>query len=260
MQFWSSLLNTRLFDIKLGKYRFHPGIFLTVITILVAYILFSLGQWQAGRAEYKENLQQKIAQRQNLPARSLGELPDAVADRVYLPVNMEGRYDTLHQLLLDNRIVNGKVGYDVYTPFVTTQGDALLVNRGFVELGASREQLPDIALAPELVTLTGLLNRPPSKGVILADNLHSSEHWPMVLQYIDTSELSRRLDYRIMDMVLILNAGENGSLTYHLPALNLNSDKNRGYAFQWYAMALTVCLLYLFLNTSRERAAGNGRT
>ncbi len=251
MSLVSAITGTRLMNIKLLGYRFSPGVFITFVTICVAYILFSLGQWQLSRAEYKENLQQKIAERQHLPATTLQLLPDSVDERRYLPVILEGRYDNHRQFLLDNRIVNGVVGYDVYTPFVTDGEQVLLVNRGFVPLGKSRELLPDIAVTNQTLKLTGLLNTPPSRGVILADNLHSDAQWPVVLQYIDLKELSSMLNYQLMDMVLRLNKDENSALIYHLPVLNLNADKNHGYAFQWFAMTFTVCFLYFFLNTSK---------
>ncbi len=247
----SKIINLRLLNIKIGNYRFQPGVVITIVTIVVAYILFSLGQWQLSRAEYKENLQEKIAQRQFSAERSIQQLPDSLEDRRYLPVKLQGHYNGEKQFLLDNRIVNGVVGYDVYTPFIAIDGTTILVNRGFIEVGRNRQVLPDLTVSDKKITISGLLNLPPSKGVILADNLHSSEKWPVVLQYIDLNELSDMLSYQLMDMVIRLNKDENGALTYHLPVLALNADKNHGYAFQWFAMTLTVCLLYLFLNTKK---------
>jgi len=257
MSIVSTLINFRLLTIKIAGYRFSPSIFITLVTVIVAYILFSLGLWQLDRAEYKENLQQKIAQRQNLPATTLQKLPKSMDDRRYLPVNLEGHYDNDKQFLLDNRIVKGIVGYDVYTPFVTVNGPTLLINRGFVAQGVSRQQLPDIPVSNQPLKLSGLLNKAPSKGVILADNLHSDASWPVVLQFVDLKELSAMSNYQLMDMVLRLNKDENNALIYDLPVLNLNAAKNHGYAFQWFAMTLTVCLLYIFLNTSKIQEKNN---
>jgi len=251
MNIVSTIINIRLLTVKIAGYQFSPSIFITLVTVIVVYILFSLGQWQLDRAEYKENLQQKIAERQNLPATTLQELPKSLDDRRYRPVNIEGHYDHDKQFLLDNRIVNGVVGYDVYTPFITVNGPALLINRGFVAQGPSRQQLPDISVSNQMVKLSGLMNKAPSKGIILADNLNDDSSWPVVLQYVDLKEISGMLNYQLMDMVLRVNKDENSPLIYHLPVLNLNAAKNHGYAFQWFAMMVTVCFLYLYLNTSK---------
>lgn len=251
MNIVTTIVNIRLINIKLGIYRFNPSLFISMVTLVVAYILFSLGQWQLSRAEYKENLQEKIAQRQNLPVVNLEQLSGSIDERRYHPVNVEGYYDHTKQFLLDNRIVNGAVGYDVFTPFHTKNDATILINRGFVRQGKSRQALPDVTVSNQMVKLSGLINRAPSKGIILADNLHHADKWPVVLQYVDLEELSEMLNYQLMDMVLLLNKDENSKLIYHLPVLNLNADKNHGYAFQWFAMTLTVCLLYLFLNTSK---------
>jgi len=34
--------------------------------------------------------------------------------------------------------------------------------------------------------------------------------------------------------------------------LNLNSAKNNGYAFQWFAMSFALLMIYFFVNTQRE--------
>lgn len=251
MSRFTSLLHYRLLRIRLGNYVFSPGLFMTLLTIIVAWILFSLGQWQLSRAEYKENLQQTIAQRKYRSPVNLDNIPSSTAEQLYLPVSVTGKYDTRHQFLLDNQVVKGKVGYDVFTPFISANGIRLLVNRGFVAQGKSRDDIPDIHLPDKKITIKGLLDHPPSRGIVLLNNVHNKLSWPMLLQYIDTKEMAAFLDYQLLDMVLQLNKDENSVLEYHLPVLNLNSEKNRGYAFQWFAMTLTVWLLFIFLNTSK---------
>ncbi len=238
-------------NIRLGKYRFHPGIFLTVVTALTLYALISLGFWQLSRADFKMNLQHQIEARQSLAPITLQELPTSIEDKRYLPVKLTGNFDNNHQFFLDNRIVNGRVGYDVYTPFKTEDGHVILVNRGFVGQGKSRQLLPDINVSEQLITISGILNAVPARAAFLDDNLHNYRDWPVLLQYVDLQEIMQASNYQLMDMVFYLNDGQNGALQYHLPALNLNADKNLGYAFQWFAMAFTVCLLYLYLNISK---------
>ena len=251
MSIVSQFLDARLFSLRIGAWRFAPGVFMTLVFIFVLYILISLGRWQIARGEYREHLQQTLAQRQHQPPVPLSHIPDSHDAQRYLPVFVHGHYDAQHQFLLDNRVVDGKVGYLVLTPFITDTGRALLVNRGFIALGKHRDTLPAIPVEDTPQRLTGMLVSPPSHGLILDAARNPQAGWPRVLQFVEPKELSAMLGYKLMDMVLLLDKGQNGALKYDLPVLNLNSKRNFGYAFQWFAMAFTVCLLYLFLNTKK---------
>jgi surfeit locus 1 family protein len=69
---------------------------------------------------------------------------------------------------------------------------------------------------------------------------------------MDIDEISKILDVQIYDMVLWLDKDQPGSLEYDLPVLNLNSAKNNGYAFQWFAMSLALLLIYIVVNTKHR--------
>ena len=216
--------------------------------------MVSLGQWQLSRAEYKDNLQQKITERKNLAPVSMQELPHSVEDRVYMPVVLDGVYDTEHHFLLDNRIVNGLAGYDVYTPFRMIDGTAILVNRGWLRQGRTRAELPAFDTPDYPVSFTGLLDKPPAKGVILADNVHDNPGWPMVLQYLDPAELEQRLGYELMPMILWLDEAAEHGFHREIPALRLDSAKNTGYAFQWFAMSAALLIIYIAVNLKRKNS------
>lgn len=179
----------------------------------------------------------------------LNELPESSDDRRYMPVLLNGKFDSRHNFLLDNRTVNGQVGYQVFTPVRLTDGKAVLISRGFIALGESREQLPDVPSPDGEVTLKGVLDIQPTRALLLAEGVHQNSSWPVVLQYVDLSEISQILDYELYDMVLWLNKDEAGSLLYNLPVLNLNAAKNRGYAFQWFAMSIALIVIYFVVNT-----------
>ena len=244
----------RLFSINIGNYRFSPGLFVTIITVITASVMYSLGLWQISRGEYKDNLQQKIVSRQNNPPLTFNELPYGEDARNYLPVRFSGSYDTRKMIFLDNRIHNGVVGYDVYSRFELNNGKNVLVNRGFVAQGKSRQQLPEIETPGGDLEIHGLLENPPSKGVVLVEDLHQETRWPMVMQYIDLAEIEDKFNTKLMGMIVRLGKNEAGGLIYNQPVLNLNSSKNYAYAFQWFAMMTAVISLFLVLNTSKRKA------
>jgi surfeit locus 1 family protein len=246
----------RLFSVSAGSYTFSPGLLSSLLTAALLYTMFSLGLWQLDRAEFKDTLQQKIVERKNLAAVNLTALPKTKEDRRYRPVDLVGQYDTAHSFLLDNKILNGRVGYHVFTPLKINSTTTILINRGFVSQGATRQQLPSILSTEGTFELSGLLDMEPSRALVLAENVQDTTRWPVVLQYVDLDEISALLGYPLYDMVLWLDevkAVDNtaGSFDYDLPVLNLNSAKNNGYAFQWFAMSLALLLIYLFVNTKK---------
>ncbi len=245
----------RLVSVRVASWHFNPGVFSTLVTIALLYTMMSLGFWQLDRADFKDTLQQKIEQRKNLSAVGLGELSVSTEERRYVPVKFMAEFDGQHSFLLDNKILDGRVGYHVFTPVKVSDAKAVLVSRGFVEMGRTRDQLPEIKTPVGTIEFKGLLDMSPSRALVLAENVQQTERWPVVLQYVDLEEISRILGYELYDMVLWLDAAEadhkNGVFKYDLPVLNLNSAKNNGYAFQWFAMSVALLVIYLVVNTKR---------
>jgi len=246
----------RLLSLRASPYHFNPSIFSALVTVFFLYVMMSLGFWQLDRAQYKDTLQQNIEQRKSLSAVSFKQLPESSADRRYMPVSFSANYDAKHSFLLDNITFKSKVGYHVFTPVKLETSKAILVYRGFVVMGKSRQDLPQLKTPEGEILINGLLDLPPSRAIVLAENVQQTDHWPAVLQYIDLDEISQILGYPLYDMVVLLDEDKNdmnaGSFSYDIPVLNLNSAKNNGYAFQWFAMSLALLIIFFVVNTKKD--------
>lgn len=251
MNIIQAITEYRLVSLRILSYHFNPGIFSTLITVALLYTMMSLAFWQMDRAEFKDTLQQKIIERKNLSPVTLAELPASSESRRYHPVKIIGEFDNQHSFLLDNITFNGDVGYHVFTPVKVNDAKTILVNRGFVSQGKTRDQLPEVDAPGGKIEISGMLDFSPSRTLLLAENVQEMSRWPVVLQYVDLTEISQLLSYELYDMVLWLNPDEAGSFEYDLPVLNLNAAKNNGYAFQWFAMSLALFIIYIVVNTKR---------
>lgn len=214
--------------------------------------MLTLGQWQYQKGEYISNMQDKINERKYLPPVSMEELPHDREDQIFLPVTVRGKFDTEHHFYFDNRIVNGVAGYDIFTPFRMDDGNVILVNRGWLKQGRTRQDLPEFETVSSEVSFKALMDRPPSKDFLLAEDVHSTVSWPMVLQYVDTEEISDMLGYEVMPMVLRLDKDADHGFYREIPVLRLDSAKNTGYAFQWYAMLAALLVIYVAVNTKKR--------
>src|SRR5690606_5018678 len=123
----------------LGRYRFDWK--LTLMCLLLLPLLLRLGFWQLSREEEKRELQalyEERLQRLPVPLESL----DAGSDLQYVPVSIQGRFDNSRYFLLDNRVHEGRVGYEAIVPFLSSSGLVVFVNRGWLPGTGDRQRLP----------------------------------------------------------------------------------------------------------------------
>ncbi len=187
--------------------------------------------------------QQKSAESVSLSAKS----PDNLAAFLYRPVKVNGHYDSDHQFLLDNQVYQGKAGYFVLTPLLLKQENkAVLVNRGWVVLGKTRANLPDVSVPQHEITLSGRINRFPRVGLQLAGAEIAAPGWPSVLQVVDKGLLSKQLGYPIFDFQVELDeTAAYGFTRAWQQAYVMTPEKHTGYAVQWFLLALTLTVLFV---------------
>jgi surfeit locus 1 family protein len=220
---------------------------------LIAYlcllpILLALGVWQLNRAEEKRALISLKEQRQSTEALVLSAtMPDTPKNFLYKKIQTIGHYDTNHQYLLDNQVSKGRAGYFVLTPFrLKNQNKAVLVNRGWLPLGKSRADLPDINVDSKEITVTGRINRFPIVGLKLAGAELPTDSWPALVQIVDTQVLSKQLAYPLWSFQIELDkeAANGFKREWHEPT-SMTPEKHIAYAVQWFLLALTLTVLFV---------------
>ncbi len=242
--------------IKLGQNRLKLNVFPTLVFLALLALLIFLGLWQLDRAEEKRQLLKLNDKRSSTQILLLtGETPDNPNKLRYREVQLSGTYDEEHQFLIDNQIVNGQPGYFVMTPLILSKSShAVLVNRGWVPLKKDRSQLPEILLPEKTqVKIKGRINTFPSVGIELAGAEIPTPGWPAVVQIIDQEILLDRLGYPLFSFQIELNPDENyGFVRQWHEARILTPEKHQAYAFQWFALALTLFGLFFWINFKKE--------
>lgn len=236
-------------------YRWDSNWKILLLVLIAVLLLMRLGFWQIERAEEKQKLQAQFDQQSSLPPIALAASIQAAADQGLAQGNQRlsfaGYFDNQHMLLLDNRIKNGSVGYEVLAPFTTDQGASLLVNRGWIEGFADRRQLPVVPPVEEHVELIAKVYVPLGEPVLLqADQW--SEQWPIVVQSVDIDRLAQRMDISFYPYLLRIEAAESGALLVDWPAVNTRAEKHWGYAVQWFLMAAALLVFWLYSSIKRR--------
>ena len=225
---------------------FRPGLLPTLAMLPLLGLLLWLGHWQWTRAGEKQALLDTWAARSLAPPVPLPRAA-AVLPR-YLRVAATGRYANGHQVLLDNQTHGGQAGYRVLTPLLMTDGTVVMVERGWVALpGNAREQLPDVAVGGELRTVVGRLEPFRQAGLSMASPPPNPvrDGAPVVMNYPSAAAVATAIGRPVYPAVLRLHTGaEDALLVEHGPALEFGPERHLGYAIQWWALALTLVLLW----------------
>ncbi len=238
---------------RFGSFEFRPGLWPTLLTLVLLSLLLGLGNWQLERAAWKQTLidrELEISQQSPQPLLDVLETGGILDFR---PVVARGQYDLARQLLLDNRIHEGRPGYHVLTPLqLEGQDGVVLVNRGWVPLGRSRSELPVLPGPPGVLPVSGTLARLPEKIFRLADTEEQTTGWPQVIQHVEFAAVEQRLGEAILPVILQLGSEEPHGFTRDWkPVYGIGPEKHTAYAMQWFTLALVLVLIYVGVNTKR---------
>lgn len=220
-----------------------PRIWLGLITLLLFFAFVYLGFWQLDRMEFKHNLEKDRTTALNAPPITVKELETMPLIR-YRQLALKGKFLNDKNLLLDNQILNGKVGYRVLTPFqVEDSQHLILIDRGFISAGPSRNSLAPVPEIPGGVQLIGRIHQL-SQGITLKEDPIATEmHWPIQIQKLDYKKLSELLAQNIYPFILQLPEESPYVFQVFPFSLGLSPKRHLGYAIQWFALA-TALLVY----------------
>jgi surfeit locus 1 family protein len=220
----------------------------SALVMMLMPILLTLGFWQLDRAEEKRQLQSVFEQRVAAGPVMLSEL-DWQSDLRYQAVRLSGEYVNENAILLDNRIYQGRFGYEIITPFKLAGSDTgVLINRGWIAGDRSRRTLPDIPAVHGEWELIGQIYMPQRELMQLAD--HQQQGWPRVVQVLDVTAIAEELKQTLFPYSVRLSAGSSGLLQANWQVVNQQPEKHVGYAVQWFAMAFTLVIIAFLSNTN----------
>lgn len=232
---------------QLGRWRFSAPLVPILAVLFVLPVLASLGFWQLDRAAEKERLQAGFAAQMAAAAPRLDSAQLAAAPEKFLKVAVRGKLvEGEQQFLLDNRVHRGQAGYEVLVPLLLEDGGVLLLNRGWLPVGASRAVKPAVATAGEWIEVEGIAALPPAR-FSLGDALTPGDSWPRVLQYEDFDAMGELLGRTMVPRVLQPSATGPWSFEPIWKPVEKGPEQNYGYALQWFALCAALALIVLFV-------------
>jgi surfeit locus 1 family protein len=236
--------------------QFRPGLVPSLMVAVLLPLFLYLGYWQLQRAEEKRDLQAEYDARATGPTIKVEARVQRTEELQFYHVIARGYYESSYQVLVDNRVHQGQAGYEVITPLRLPDSDVrLLVNRGWVPLGEDRSHLPAIDPPGGLQEIIGVATVPSEKNFVLAKPEPLDHGWQLVWQNMDMARYRAAVPFPVQPVVVLLDPDSPaGGFTREWSRLNAGIAVHKGYAFQWFMMAVGLVIIYFFMSRRRDDA------
>ncbi|MGC9544826.1 SURF1 family protein [Streptomyces sp. UG1] len=248
-------------------YRFllsRQWVILTLVALLLIPTMIRLGFWQMHRYEERSARNELVAdalEAKPLPVERLTSPGHTVTtEERYRTVTAEGHFDTDREVVVRRRVnADEEVGFHVLTPFVLTDGEVLLVNRGWIPAdGPSQTAFPKVPAPPSgQITVSGRLMPDETTEASGIKDLKGLPDRQVML--INSEREAGRLGAQVLGGYIVQTAPEPKG---DVPELigkpgEENAPLNYAYALQWWLFAAGVPIGWVILarREARERGA-----
>jgi len=214
-----------------------------------------LGIWQLDRAAQKTALHEAIVARGDLPPLTIEELatrPEQVAAQEHRRVQLEGRWLVQHHIYLDNRQMDGRPGFYLVTPLLLADGDAVLVQRGWLPRNnRDRTQLAPVKTPQGRVRIDARITPCPARLYEFKAAASGA-----IRQNLDIAAYAQETGLRLRPLALLQldsAAGPADGLQRRWLQAAPDVSKHHGYALQWFSLSALVTGLYVWFQLIQPR-------
>jgi surfeit locus 1 family protein len=223
------------------KIRWLPAL----LILIVVAVTVRLGFWQRDRAHQKEALQAHITQYENAPAETLGATPIPLKDIEFHRVRATGQFMTEQVVYLDNRPYNDQAGFYVVMPFKLRDGGYVLVNRGWLPRNADvRTAMEPYDTPKGDIEIEGIARADASRAFELGQG-GSAAH-QKIRQNLDVHKYAAETGLPLQPFVIQQVSDDGDKLVRDWPAPTTGIERNYGYMFQWWGMAVAAVAFGLY--------------
>ncbi len=214
-----------------------------VVVIAAVTTCVLAGRWQLRRLEsrraYNALLESRLAQP------PLGPADISAPALAYRRAVVRGTYDGSAQVLLTGRVLSGRTGSDVLTPLRTTDGVAVLVDRGWIPQQIYDPRTPPPPPPTGTVAVTGVLVPSDERGAfgprIAPTGTLSS------LPRLDVARVDAQVPYVLAPYALRLRSQEPAPAPGQplpSPLAPPGEGPHLSYAIQWFLFATVFAVGY----------------
>ncbi|MBT4212401.1 MAG: SURF1 family protein [Porticoccaceae bacterium] len=237
------------------QFHWQPNKKLLVLMFFLFPLLIFLGFWQLDRADEKSAIVAAFSANQQAAPADVKALL-AGGNQQYRSAWLTGALDSSRQIVLDNRVKNGRPGYEILEP-MSVKGleadglpQAMLVNRGWVPASLDRSQLPEVEPVVGEVQVRGFLYHNLRGGYRLDDQITVVRQWPSRVGWISVERAEELFGEPFYEYQLRLDSDSVGSLETGWVTVAVQPEKHTAYAVQWFVMAAVLLVMTLIANSN----------
>ena len=232
---------------NVGHFTFSPSLWPTLAAALVIALTVHLALWQVRRGDEKAARQALLDARiREAPVVLAGAVRDA-EPLLYRRVRASGEWIAAGQIFIDNRVHEGRAGFEVVTPLRIDPSNAVLVDRGWIARGPEYPAAPKVPVPKGAVEVSGMASLPPQHVLELSADTVAGNVW----QNLSIDKYRERYGTALLPFVILDDRAVPG-----LAAVRERPDageaKHREYALTWTSLAVTTLVLWIALNLKRR--------
>jgi surfeit locus 1 family protein len=218
-----------------------------IISLFLIFIL--LGSWQVKRLVWKKDIINKLEKYLEAEPLEFENFPNDFKEILYKKVKVEGRFhhDKEIHLYSGGKLAHGSDGYLIFTPLETTEGEFILINRGWV---------PQVKKDPLKRAETLTIGTTMIEGVIIDIR---KPHWQTfknnieknVWLWLDIDTINDTADIALLPYY-IMQQGNNKTLpiiTKFTPSIIRNDHLQ--YALTWFSLAILSIAFLIILRLKK---------
>lgn len=216
-----------------------------VAAVLAVVLGVSLAQWQTRRALEKEAIEARMSVREAAATLDLNSALPGIDEAEFRRAVVKGEFVRDWPVYLDNRPYQGNAGFYLLMPFRIAGSDKhVLVARGWIKRDiADRTRLPAIATPSGIMQVEGIIRR--NSGYVLQLGRAEPLHPGAIVQNLDVQEFVQASKLNTAPLLLDQLNDTRDGLVRDWPRPSAGVERHRGYAFQWYALAVTALIFFV---------------
>ena len=233
-----------------------------IATLFLVVLGSALSYWQTQRAHQKEAIEAILQAHQN-------SAPIALPDIVKLPemeytrVILRGQFLQNWALYLDNRPMNGASGMEVIMPFkLQNSNKVVLVVRGWIPRNLqNRAAVKTYQTPTEIIDIEGQITSTASRVYQLGTAPKIEPNAILQNVTINDFKAAFKNENDVIEPFWIMQTkannlqpnAPNDGLQRDWTRASFGSEKHRGYAFQWLALAVMALLFFIVTGFKRDK-------
>ena len=233
------------------------------LIIAVAVVTFRLGFWQLSRYSERKARNEEIIERLDKAPLYLNAVEKAPEELEYRRVQVEGEFDSEHEILLKNRARQGQPGFHLITPLLLSRDRAVLIDRGWIPLVNGKKSDRGVYQEPNPVLIEGIarLSQAEPSWDFLADPVPEAGDSPLEtwrLLYIEG--IQEQIPYPLLPIYIAQTNNVTSEEPIPEPEIDLSEGSHLGYAIQWFSFtAVAVIGGYYWLRRKQNKPSSENR-